>query len=109
MDLLAALGNWRQVAKWLILFIDANEDTTKGPLNSALTGNNIQMREAVCSHHLSPLATPTFKSGSHLGKAPIDAAFLTPDPPSLLAHGYPFSTVPEITTFVFSKSNGRPW
>ena len=80
MDLLAALGNWRQAGKWLILFIDAN-DTTKGPLNSALTGNNLQMREAVHSHHPSLLATPTFKSGGHLGKAPIDAAYLTPDLP----------------------------
>ena len=80
-DLLAALGNWRQVGKRLILFIDANKDTTKGSLNSALTGNNLQMREAVYSHHLSLLATPTFKSGSHLGKAPIDAAYLTPDLP----------------------------
>ena len=76
-----ALGNWRQAGEWLILFIDANEDTTKGPLNSTLTGNNLQMREAVHSHHLSLPATPTFKSGGHLGKAPIDTAYLTPDLP----------------------------
>ena len=66
-DLLEALRNWQLVGECLILFIDANEDTTNGPLNSALTGNDLHMREAICSHHPSLPATPTFWSSGHLG------------------------------------------
>ena len=81
MDLLDALHYWRHAGKQLVLFIDANEDTTRGPLNSALMGNNLQMREAVHSHHPSLPATPTFKSSGLLGRAPMDVAYLTPDLP----------------------------
>ena len=65
----------------LILFIDANEDTTNGPLNSALTGDDLHMREAIHSHHPSLPATPTFWSGGCLSQAPIDAVYLTLDLP----------------------------
>ena len=39
------------------------------------------MREAVHSHHPSLPATPTFQSGGHLGRAPIDTVYLTLDLP----------------------------
>jgi hypothetical protein len=46
----------------LILFIDANENTADGPLNSALSALlGLLMREGVCSLHPSLPRTPTFQ------------------------------------------------
>jgi len=80
-DLIIALLTWRQAGERLILFMDANEDTTKGPLNEALTGPGLLMREGVRSHHPSLPVTPTFKARGRAGRVPIDAVYLTPDLP----------------------------
>ena len=81
-DLLTSLRAWRENGERLILFMDANEDTTKGPLNAALTGPGLLMREGVRSLHPNLPATPTFKAAGRMGRAPIDAVYLTPDLPA---------------------------
>lgn len=80
-DLVLHLRTWRQANERLILFIDANENTVKGPLNNALTGPGLLMQEAVRSLHPLLPDTPTFKAGSRTGQFPIDAAYVTPNLP----------------------------
>ena len=80
-DLIQLLQQWRQVQDHLILFIDANENTTNGPLHSALTGPRLLMREGVWLLHPLLPATPTFMAGSHSGSFLIDATYLSPDLP----------------------------
>jgi hypothetical protein len=46
-DLVQFLLQCRQSHERLILFIDANENTINGPLNTALTGPGLLMREGV--------------------------------------------------------------
>jgi hypothetical protein len=52
-DLVTQLRAWRQHHEQLILFIDANENTTNGPLNMALAAPELMMREGVYSLHPS--------------------------------------------------------
>ena len=62
-DLTTALKSWQHKGECLILFMDASEDTTNSELNSILTGDMLQMREAVHTHHPSLPVSPTYKSG----------------------------------------------
>ena len=80
-DLVQALGNWQQKGERLVLFIDVNEDTTRGELNLLLTGGELNMQDSVCSHYPSLPATSTFWSGSWLGWVPIDAVYVMADIP----------------------------
>ena len=61
-DLTTALKSWRHKGECLILFMDANEDTTNSELNSVLMGDTLQMREAVHTHHPSLPVSPMYKS-----------------------------------------------
>lgn len=76
-DLVNDLRRWRHAGDRLILFIDANEDTSNGPLSRLVTGPGLNMREAVRAHHPTLPLTPTFQTG----RLPIDAVFVTPDLP----------------------------
>lgn len=80
-DLVLNLHTWRQANECLILFINANENTIKGPLNDALTSHGLLMKEAVQSLHPTLLDMPMFKAGSQTGRFPVDAAYVTPDLP----------------------------
>jgi hypothetical protein len=60
-DLVTQLRSWRQHHKQLILFIDANKNTTNGPLNTTLLAPGLVMREGVYSLHPSLPQTPTFQ------------------------------------------------
>ena len=62
-DLTTALKSWQHKGERLILFMDANEDTTNSELNSILMGDTLQMREAVHTHHPSLPVSPMYKSG----------------------------------------------
>jgi hypothetical protein len=46
------------------LLIDANENMINGPLNTALTGPGLLMREGIRSLHPDLPATPTFLRGT---------------------------------------------
>jgi hypothetical protein len=80
-DLVTQLHYWRRANDRLIILIDANENTLTGPMNTALTGPGLLMREGVRSLHPNLPATPTFLRGKRVGRYPIDAAYLTPDLP----------------------------
>jgi hypothetical protein len=80
-DLVTQLRYWRQAHDRLILLIDANDNTISGPINTALTGPGLLMREGVRALHPYLPATPTFLRGKGVGRYPIDAAYLTLDLP----------------------------
>jgi hypothetical protein len=80
-DFIRLLHQWRQNNDKLILFIDANKNTSNGMLHSALTGPGLLMREGVWTLHPDLPTTPSFMVGSCLCSVPIDAAYLSPDLP----------------------------
>jgi hypothetical protein len=80
-DLVAQLRQWWQTHEHLILFIDAKENTTNGPLNTALGTPDLLMGEGVYSLHPDLPQTPSFQCGDCIGHHPIDAEYLTPDLP----------------------------
>jgi hypothetical protein len=60
-DLVTQLRQWRSFHECLILFINANENTVDGPLNSALSAPGLLMRKGVYSLHPSLPHTPSFQ------------------------------------------------
>jgi hypothetical protein len=95
-DLKQQLLTWRQSGERLIVFLDANEDTTSGGFHDMLTGNGLHMREAVLHRHPDPRwrTTATFKSGDRIGRYPIDGCFVTPDLPTAAATWLAFERCP---------------
>jgi hypothetical protein len=82
-DLRTHLTTWRQNGERLLVFIDANEDSTNGPFHALFTGPDLHMREAISHRHPDPRwpHTATYAKGDSLGKWPIDGAYVTPDIP----------------------------
>lgn len=80
-DLVWQLWAWQHDNEQIILFMDANENTTHGPLNADITGPGLLMWEAVQSLHPDLPATPTYTAGSCTGCFPIDCVYIMPDLP----------------------------
>jgi hypothetical protein len=83
-ELRQQLISWRSAGDRLVVFLDANEDMTKGPYYNMLTGEGLNLQEAVTTRHPDPrwCTTATFKSGDRIGRFPIDGCFITPDLPT---------------------------
>jgi hypothetical protein len=82
-DLRLLLQTWRQAGERLVVFIDANENMTKGPFHDMFTCPDLQMREAVSHRHPDPRwqHTASYQKGDTLGKWPIDGVYVTPNLP----------------------------
>jgi hypothetical protein len=82
-DIQSQLQAWRQAGERLVVFIDANENTTKGPFHQMFGSPALQMREVVSHRHPDPRwrHTATYHKGNSLGKWPIDGVYATPDLP----------------------------
>jgi len=82
-DIRSCLQAWRQAGERLVVFIDANENATKGPFHQMFTSLDLQMREVVSHRHPDPRwqHTATYHKGDSLGKWPIDGVYATTDLP----------------------------
>jgi hypothetical protein len=82
-DIQSQLQAWRQAGERLVVFIDANENTTNGPFHQMFGSPALQMREVVSHRHPDPRwrHTATYHKGDSLGKWPIDGVYATPDLP----------------------------
>jgi hypothetical protein len=95
-ELRSQLCTWRSAGDRLVVFLDANEDMTKGPFLDMLTGEGLNLQEAIASRHPDPrwANTATFKSGDRIGRHPIDGCFVTPDLPTEAATWMAFQRCP---------------
>jgi hypothetical protein len=82
-DIWADLQAWRAAGERLIVFVDANENTTNGPFHSMFTCPDLQLREAVMHRHPDTRwhNTTTYSKGDALGRWPIDGVCVIPDLP----------------------------
>jgi hypothetical protein len=67
----------------LIVFINVNENMTKGPFHDMFTSPDLQFWEAVSSRHPDPRwpNTATYHKGDILGKWPVDGVYVLPNLP----------------------------
>jgi hypothetical protein len=74
---------WRQAGERLVVFIDANKNTTNGTFHNMFVSPDSGMREAVVHRHPDPRwpHTATYHKCDSLGKFPIDGGYATPDLP----------------------------
>ena len=82
-DIRSSLQSWRQAGERLVVFIDANENMTKGPFHDMFTGPELHMQEAVAHRHPDPRwqHTASYQKGDSVGKWPVDGVYVTPDLP----------------------------
>jgi hypothetical protein len=82
-NICTCLHQWRQAGEQLVVFIDANENTTNGPFHNMFVSPDLGMREAVVHRHPDPRwqHTATYHKGDSLGKFAIDGMYATPDRP----------------------------
>jgi hypothetical protein len=82
-DIESCLQEWRQAGERLVVFINANENTTYGPFHQMFASPDLQMWEVISHRHPDPRwqHTATYQKGDSLGKWPIDGVYATPDLP----------------------------